>query len=77
MWCTVLLSQNTQFRLAEMATEIVASRLLVRNAARALQENHPDTVTLCSMAKYFVTEKCFQVCNIYSYLNNQNLSLHI
>lgn len=55
--------QNTQFRLAEMATEVVASRLLVRNAARALQDNHPDTVPLCSMAKYFVTEKCFQVIN--------------
>lgn len=55
--------QNTQFRLAEMATEVVASRLLVRNAARALQDDHPDTVALCSMAKYFVTEKCFQVIN--------------
>lgn len=55
--------QNTQFRLAEMGTEVVASRLLVRNAARALQDNHPDTVALCSMAKYFVTEKCFQVIN--------------
>ncbi|KAK3850092.1 hypothetical protein Pcinc_043181 [Petrolisthes cinctipes] len=55
--------QNTQFRLAEMSTEVVASRLLVRNAAVALQEDHPDTVTLCSMAKYYATEKCFQVIN--------------
>ncbi|XP_071527247.1 isobutyryl-CoA dehydrogenase, mitochondrial-like [Panulirus ornatus] len=55
--------QNSQFRLAEMSTELVASRLLVRNAARALQDDHPDTVTLCSMAKYYVTEKCFKIIN--------------
>ncbi|XP_042217596.1 isobutyryl-CoA dehydrogenase, mitochondrial-like [Homarus americanus] len=55
--------QNSQFRLAEMSTELVASRLLVRNAARALQEDHPDAVTLCSMAKYYATEKCFNIIN--------------
>lgn len=55
--------QNSQFRLAEMSTELVASRLLVRNAARALQDGHPDTVSLCSMAKYYATEKCFNLIN--------------
>ncbi|XP_053649808.1 isobutyryl-CoA dehydrogenase, mitochondrial [Cherax quadricarinatus] len=55
--------QNSQFRLAEMSTELVASRLLVRNAATALQDDHPDAVTLCSMAKYYATEKCFNIIN--------------
>lgn len=44
-----------------MATELVASRLLVRNAARALDNDDLDTVPLCSMAKYYATEKCFNV----------------
>lgn len=56
-------NQFLQFRLAEMATKLVASRLLVREAARALQEKRPDAVALCSMAKLFVTDECFTVCN--------------
>ncbi|XP_048369187.1 isobutyryl-CoA dehydrogenase, mitochondrial isoform X1 [Sphaerodactylus townsendi] len=56
-------SQYLQFRLAEMATRLVASRLMVRNAARALQENREDAVALCSMAKLFATDECFAICN--------------
>ena len=41
----------------------------VRNAAHALQNNHKDTVALCSMAKLFATEKCFNICH-------QALQLH-
>lgn len=44
-----------------MATKLVASRLLVREAATALQEGRPDAVSLCSMAKLFVTDECFNV----------------
>ncbi|XP_062872714.1 isobutyryl-CoA dehydrogenase, mitochondrial [Trichomycterus rosablanca] len=56
-------SQFLQFKLAEMATKLVASRLMVRQAALALQENRPDAVSLCSMAKLFATDECFTVCN--------------
>uniref|UniRef100_A0A673KGE8 short-chain 2-methylacyl-CoA dehydrogenase n=1 Tax=Sinocyclocheilus rhinocerous TaxID=307959 RepID=A0A673KGE8_9TELE len=56
-------SQFLQFKLAEMATKLVASRLLVRQAAVALQEGRPDAVSLCSMAKLFVTDECFSICN--------------
>lgn len=55
--------QYLQFKLAEMASSLMASRLLVRNAALALEYNHKDVVTLCSMAKLFATEKCFDVTN--------------
>lgn len=44
-----------------MATKLVASRLLVREAARALQENHSDAVPLCSIAKLFATDECYNV----------------
>ncbi|XP_074535783.1 isobutyryl-CoA dehydrogenase, mitochondrial [Halichoeres trimaculatus] len=56
-------NQFLQFKLAEMATKLVASRLLVREAATALQEGRPDAVSLCSMAKLFVTDECFNICN--------------
>ena len=40
---------------------MVAARAMVRNAARALDSQHPDTVQLCSMAKLFATDNCFEV----------------
>ena len=53
--------QHNQFNVAQMATKLTASRSLVRNAARALDEGHPDTVNLCAMAKLFATDNCFDV----------------
>ena len=55
--------QYLQFKLADMASDLMASRLLVRNAALALQSQHKDLVSLCSMAKLYATEKCFNICN--------------
>ena len=46
-----------------MATNLMASRLIVRNAALSLEHQHKDLVTMCSMAKLFATEKCFEICN--------------
>ncbi|XP_058490867.1 isobutyryl-CoA dehydrogenase, mitochondrial [Solea solea] len=60
---TLSKNQFLQFKLAEMASQLVASRLMVREAARALQENRSDAVSLCSMAKLFATDQCFNVCN--------------
>jgi alkylation response protein AidB-like acyl-CoA dehydrogenase len=61
--------QNTQFRLAEMATRLHASRILIRDAARALDEKDPQATTLCAMAKMVATEDCYQVVD-------QALQLH-
>ncbi|XP_070256158.1 isobutyryl-CoA dehydrogenase, mitochondrial isoform X1 [Myotis yumanensis] len=52
-----------QFKLADMATRLVASRLMVRSAAVALQEEREDAVALCAMAKLFATDECFAICN--------------
>ena len=46
-----------------MATDLVASRLMVRTAASALQGGQPNAVSLCAMAKLFATDKCFAICN--------------
>ena len=59
--CHHLIFQYLQFLLAEMATKLVASRTMVRMAAKALDENWPEKVALCSMAKYLATEECFNV----------------
>lgn len=56
-------NQYLQFQLADMATKLVASRLMIRTAAVALQEEREEAVALCSMAKLFVTEECFTICN--------------
>lgn len=44
-----------------MFTKLVTSRLIVRKAALALDNNAKDTVTLCAMAKLFATDACFEV----------------
>lgn len=46
-----------------MATDLVASRLMVRQAAASLDAAAPSHVALCSMAKLFATDKCFDICN--------------
>merc|ERR1719228_3083236 len=56
-------TQHNQFQLAQMATKLVASRAMVRNAAMALDSQHPDMVQLCSMAKLFATDNCFEIVN--------------
>ncbi|XP_062510306.1 isobutyryl-CoA dehydrogenase, mitochondrial-like isoform X1 [Corticium candelabrum] len=56
-------NQYLQFKLAEMATDLVASRLLVRHAAKALDMNSTNAARLAAMAKLFATDKCFNICN--------------
>ncbi len=56
-------SQALQFRLADMHTELEAARTLLWRAADALQENAPDKVQLCAMAKRFATDTGFDVAN--------------
>ena len=58
-----VLFQYPQFKLAEMATSLVASRLMVRHAAVALDEGTDHVVETCAMAKLFATDHCFNICN--------------
>ena len=65
-----LLDEPTiRFTLADMATALQASRTLLWRAASALDENHPEKVELCAMAKRYVTDACFDVAD-------QALQLH-
>ena len=55
--------QALQFKLADMVTELVAARQMVRLAASKLDQDDPDKSTYCAMAKRFATDIGFQVCN--------------
>ncbi len=54
--------QALQFKLADMLTNIVASRQMVRLAASKLDSNDANASAYCAMAKRFATDMCFQVC---------------
>jgi alkylation response protein AidB-like acyl-CoA dehydrogenase len=61
--------QALQFRLADMATALEASRALLWRAAAALDRGEANAMALSAMAKRFVTDSCFDVAN-------QALQLH-
>lgn len=55
--------QALQFRLADMAIDLEASRTFLWRAASALDAKTSDATALCAMAKKFVTDACFTVAN--------------
>ncbi len=55
--------QATQFKLADMATELEASRLMIRNAADALDKKAPRATMLCAMAKRFASDMGSKIAN--------------
>ncbi|HUJ47735.1 MAG TPA: isobutyryl-CoA dehydrogenase [Rhizomicrobium sp.] len=55
--------QATQFKLADMATELEAARLMIRNAADALDKKLPRATMLCAMAKRFASDLGFKIAN--------------
>ena len=55
--------QATQFKLADMQTNLVAARQMIRLAASKLDSEHPEATAYCAMAKRFATDACFDICN--------------
>jgi alkylation response protein AidB-like acyl-CoA dehydrogenase len=55
--------QASQFKLADMATEVEAARLMIRSAADALDRRDPRATMLCAMAKRFATDIGSKVAN--------------
>jgi hypothetical protein len=53
--------QALQFKLADMATELEAARLMVHRAAVALDNRAPDATMRCAMAKRYATDACFRI----------------
>ncbi|GBG31151.1 Short-chain specific acyl-CoA dehydrogenase, mitochondrial [Hondaea fermentalgiana] len=72
-------NQSIQFKLADMATDLHAARLMVRNAAQMLDAKDPHATAFCAMAKRFATDAGFRICNEalqmhggYGYLQGNN-----
>jgi len=55
--------QNTQFMLADMATELEASRLMLYRGADLLDQKSPNAGAACAMAKRFATDMCSKIAN--------------
>ncbi|GLQ06458.1 acyl-CoA dehydrogenase family protein [Sneathiella chinensis] len=55
--------QAVQFTLADMATELEAARLMIRQAAAKLDAKDREATLFCAMAKRFATDVGFKVCN--------------
>jgi len=65
-----LLDEPTiRFTLADMATALETSRIMLWRAASALDAGAADKVELCAMAKRYVTDTCYDVAD-------QALQLH-
>ncbi|MBD3584556.1 acyl-CoA dehydrogenase [Salinimonas sp. HHU 13199] len=76
--------QALQFKLADMGTELVAARQMVRLAAWKLDNDDADKTTYCAMAKRFATDVGFNVCNEalqlhggYGYIKEYPLERHV
>ncbi|MGE3648374.1 MAG: acyl-CoA dehydrogenase family protein [Reyranellaceae bacterium] len=55
--------QATQFKLADMATELEAARLLIHKAASLLDAKSPEATQASAMAKRFATDAGFRIVN--------------
>jgi alkylation response protein AidB-like acyl-CoA dehydrogenase len=55
--------QALQFKVADMFTEVVAARQMVRLAAWKFDNKDPQTTIYCAMAKRYATDIGFKVCN--------------
>ncbi|MGH3705431.1 MAG: acyl-CoA dehydrogenase family protein [Agromyces sp.] len=55
--------QSVVFTLADMATDLHAARLLVHDAADAIDARRPDATSRCAMAKRFATDAAFTAAN--------------
>jgi alkylation response protein AidB-like acyl-CoA dehydrogenase len=76
--------QATQFRLADMLTELVAARQMVRLAASKLDRGEPEATSYCAMAKRFATDAGFHICNEalqlfggYGYIKEYPMERHV
>ena len=55
--------QALRFKLADMATELDAARLMVRRGATSLDRSDPEATMHCAMAKRMATDAGFHICN--------------
>lgn len=76
--------QSVQFKLADMLTQTIAARQMIRLAAFKVDQQDPQATTYCAMAKRMATDLSFDVANEalqlhggYGYLNEYPLERHV
>jgi len=76
--------QALQFKIADMTTELVAARQMVRLAAAKLDNNDSEKTAYCAMAKRFATDVGTKVCDDalqihggYGYIQEYPLERHL
>ena len=76
--------QGTRFKLADMATELEAARLMVYRAAVKLDRKARDATAACAMAKRFATDVGFKVVDEalqlfggYGYIRDYGIERHL
>ncbi|WP_419147110.1 acyl-CoA dehydrogenase family protein [Pseudoalteromonas 'SMAR'] len=76
--------QALQFKIADMNTELVAARQMVRLAAFKLDTNDAEKTTYCAMAKRFATDAGTKICDDalqihggYGYIKEYPLERHL
>lgn len=77
-------NQSVAFTIANMATDLISSRGMVRQAATMLDAKNPNARAYCAMAKKDATDKCFDICNNslqllggYGYLKDYNIERYL
>jgi len=72
--------QNTQFMLADMATELEASRVMIYRGADMIDKQVAGAGAACAMAKRFATDMCSKIANdalqlhgVYGYLSEYGI----
>lgn len=76
--------QSLQFKIADMTTELIAARQMVRLAAFKLDTKDPNASAYCAMAKRYATDICFNICDEalqlhggYGYIKEYPLERHV
>jgi alkylation response protein AidB-like acyl-CoA dehydrogenase len=76
--------QALRFKLADMATELEAARLMVWRGAASLDRGDPAATMHCAMAKRLATDSGFHICNEalqlhggYGYLKDFPIERHL
>lgn len=55
--------QNTQFMLADMTTELEASRMMIYRGADMMDKKLPNAGAACAMAKRYATDVCSKIAD--------------
>lgn len=75
---------QTEFKLADLATSLLSSRLMIRQAAEALDRGDSNASLFSSMAKlnasercFTIIDECFQLLGGYGYLEGHKLNIYL